>query len=194
MVGLFDFGGPQYGLQDGKVAVNNLDGTFGANVDVPSIQMLQAAFTAVTAVLEGDDEETAQSTRIVSGTMTFRFGSIDMDVLEVLLGQAVQSSGTGDESYRFIDITNFNPPYFGIIGRADAAEGTGDTHLFIPKCKITEGFTLKFEYNTFSIPEITAKCFPDTNFLDENGRKIIIRPIMHGSAIDATLPPTYEAA
>lgn len=188
---LFSFGGPSYGLEDAKVATNNGNGTFGVNQDVPSVQMLQVAIQTTTANLEGDDRITATASKMISGQVTLRFGSVPFEVYAILTGSPLQSSGSGDSAYRFLDIASRKMPYWGIIGRADAAEGSGDTHIFVPKCKITEGFTIKLEYNTFSIPEVTCLAVGDENFPDANGNPTVMRVIEHPDLELATLPPTY---
>ena len=38
MANIFSFGGPQYDVDDVKIAVNNGDGTFGTLIDVPSVE------------------------------------------------------------------------------------------------------------------------------------------------------------
>jgi hypothetical protein len=191
-MGLFAFGNPPYGLEDVKVATNNLNGTYGQNFDVPSVQMLQAQFTTASADLEGDDRITATAARIIKGQVTFRMGGVNLEVLAVLLGQSIASSGgVGISAYRFIDIANVNLPQWGIIGRADAAEGGGDTHIWAPRCKVREGFQLKLEYSTFSIPEITVDAIGDEFFTDANGKSIVIRTINHNRVVVCTLPPSY---
>lgn len=192
-VNLFHFGGPQYGLEDAKIARNNLDGTFGTNYDVPSVQMLSVQIQTTNAQLEGDDQITAATSKPISAQVSFRFGSISAFVLSLIVGQAVQSSqSTGIDTYMFFDIEAGAPiPYWGIIGRADAVEGSGDTHFFVPKVKMMEGFTAKLEYNTFSIPEITCQALGDHNFPGVSGKPTIMRPIFHSAAKACTLPPTY---
>jgi hypothetical protein len=55
-------------------------------------------------------------------------------------------------------------PYVGIILKALSAE-TGDTWLFLPKTKITSGFTLaQMEYGAFTIPEVTMQIVDDASW------------------------------
>jgi hypothetical protein len=52
-------------------------------------------------------------------------------------------------------------PYFGAIVKA-LSEETGDTWVFIPKCKIMSDFVLfQGEYGAFSTPELTVQAVPD---------------------------------
>lgn len=191
MASIWNFGDPPYGFEDLKIATNDLDGTFGTTYDVPSAQMLRGQLTLQEAELEGDDTITAIASKVIKGEGAFRFGGMPFEVFSVITGQAIASSGAGSAAYRFIDFANANMPYFGLCGRADAGEGSGDTHLFFPKCKVAGNFEVKLEGNAFSIPEIPIKMIGDDNFLDANGRKIVVRAIQHASAEVVTLPPTY---
>lgn len=184
----FTYGGPQFGLEDCKIAPNNLDGTFGTLVDVPSIKVMDVTVRVKSQVLEGDDKETASSSRVIGGTVKLQFGSVNLDVLVVMLGGTLDAA-YGAYTSRRVSIANRNTPYLGICGRADAAEGAGDTHLFIPKAKIASDFSLKFEFDTFSIPEITLTAQGDENFLDDNGDANIIIPIEYETARPVAIPP-----
>lgn len=186
---LFDIGGPQYGLRDCKIATNNNDGTFGNNVDVPSVQMLRGQLQTVNAQLEGDDRITATAARGISAQITMRWGSVHLDVLEVIMGSTRQDSGSSPNGYSFVNIDNRKMPYFGIAGRAEAEEGSGNTVLFIPKAKVMEGFQIEFAYNAFAIPELTVMAVGDENFPSEDGDPVIMIPIMYETAQAATLPP-----
>lgn len=188
MSSIFTYGGPQFGLKDCKIAPNNLDGTFSAMVDVPSIKVLDITVRVTSAVLEGDDEETASSSRVIGGTIKMQFGSINLDVLTAMLGGTLDTA-YGAYTSRRMSIANRNTPYLGICGKSEAAEGTGDTHMFIPKAKIASDFNLKFEYGTFSIPEITFSAQGDQNFLDGDGNANIVIPIEYETARDVAIPP-----
>jgi len=187
---IFDFGALSYGLRDCKVAINNLDGTFGTAVDVPSVALYVANLQTVNAQLEGDDSITATAARIISAQVTFRFGSADLDLLAILTGQSVDNSGTTPNRRRQLDISALRLPYFGISGKADAEEGAGDNHIFVPKVKITEGFEIRLEYNTFAAPEITAVAVGDINFLDSGSLASIIQVVQYEALTAVALPPT----
>lgn len=182
---IFDIGGPQFGLADCKVAVNNGNGTFGTPVDVPSVQLLDMQLRIEKSELTGDNRITATASRIVGATIQLRFGSIHLDVLEVMLGTAIGYT-YGD---RDILIANKKLPRFGICGKAEAEEGGGDTHLFAPSCKIGANFSLKFEYNNFSIPEISLDAVGDENFLDDDDNPVVIIPVEYEDTQAVSLPP-----
>lgn len=184
-MGIFDLGGPTFGLKDCKVATNNLNGTFGTALDVPSVQVLGVNLQTVNAMLEGDDEITAVQARAISGEVSLRFGGIDLRVLAILTGETQSSSGsTPNQSKRMLFDGAPTFPYFAVCGRADAAEASGaDTHVFIPKVKITTGFELRMEYSAFSIPEVTAMAVRDPDY------NAIFEVIEHETAAVVAIPP-----
>lgn len=178
---LFDKGGPQFGLDDVKIADWVGDGTYGTAVDVPSVQMYEAQTQTTNAQLEGDDIITDSHARARSAQVRIRFGSISFAALEVLLGVNQVVSST----VRTLKIGNINFPYFGICGRALSTRDAGDTHIFIPQCKIMEGFTLTMQYGQYVIPEITCMAVYDTTY------QYISALVEHDTAVAVTIPPAF---
>jgi hypothetical protein len=187
---LFTFGGPQFGLKDAKVATNLLNGSYGTNYDVPSVQLLSAQLNTTTAQLEGDDEITATAAKTISATVTLRFGSVPFEVFATLTGQTIESTATPGNRRR-MSFSGRKMPYFGVCGKSEAAESDGETHMFIPKCKITEGFEIRFEYGAFSIPELSCMAVVDPNFTDPDGNNEIIQLLEYDESIAVALPPVF---
>lgn len=154
----FDVGAPQFGLNDGKIAPWP---AYTPLTDVMSIQMGSVAMEVVTAILTGDDRQTAVSSNAIGGTVQMRWGGLNLSMLAVLLGKPVAVS----QSVSNVQITGGQKlPYVGIILKALSAE-TGDTWLFIPKAKITSSFTLvQMEYGAFAIPEVTMQIVDDAQW------------------------------
>ena len=154
----FDQGSPQFGLADGKVAVWTATDTYGAVTDVMSIQMAQTTLQFVNAVLNGDDQITATASNLIGAQLQFRFGGLNPSMLAVITGKSVTTiSSVNQLQYKGGD----KMPYFGLIVKALSAE-TGDTWIFLPKCKIMSDFTLmQAEYGTFTTPELTVQCVTD---------------------------------
>lgn len=186
---LFEFGSPTFGLRDGKVAVNNGNGTFGTLVDVPSIKMFGVKVNMTEAELEGDDQITATAAKPRSADVSFSMGGINLEVLNVLMGQAIQSSGTSPVSRR-MNISNKKTAYFGVSGIADAAEATGQTHLFIPKCKVRNGFELRMEYGAFAIPELQCTAVADDQFLDADSLNVLMKIVQYNIPTVIAMPPS----
>lgn len=185
-MGFDPFGAPQYGLNDVKVAAWNATGNYGDAVDVPAAQMMNTTLQASSAQLEGDDSILATASRATGAQVRVRFGSISLAALEVILGQ--QSVPSGGMEQRTLTVKGGDAmPYFGICGKALAEEGEGDTHVFIPKCKVTGDVTLaQLEYGRFAIPEMTVQAVPD----ETCG---IVQLIEHADDTPVAIPPAEDS-
>lgn len=187
MPGIFGIGGPQFGIRDAKVAENNGDGTFGEMQDVPSVQLLGVQLNTVNATLEGDDTETDTHAKAVSANMTIRFGSISLEVLEIITGKELMESGDTPNRVRAMTFDGLNFPYFAVCGKTEATSGGGDTHMFVPRVKIMEGFQVQMQYGQYVIPELTAKATRDSEFTA--APNVIFIPIEHETAAEVAIPP-----
>lgn len=170
---LFSFEGPQYDIDDVKIARNNGDGTFGTAVDVPSVDLYVANFRTKSAEGRGDGGITAVASQIEACEVTVRNLSIAMESLEVFLGISIQSSGVSPNRERSMHITNNRFPYFGIVGRAFAGESDAGTMIFFPYVKIMQNFEWRMEYNVFTMPEVRALALRDPVLLGEDGRRLL---------------------
>jgi DUF4097 and DUF4098 domain-containing protein YvlB len=186
---MWDLGGPQFGLADVKIGTKNGAGTYAGVVTVPSVQALGVSIETVNAKLEGNDRITATAAKAISGSVTLRMGSVSIDVLKVIAGGNASSSGTTPNIYKAFKVTNRKYPAIGLCGKANAEEGAGDMHLFIPNAKVREGFEVRFEYGNFAIPELTLDLTPDTHYADSEGYATLFIPIAHETAIPVALPP-----
>lgn len=186
---MFDIGGPQFGLADVKLALRNSGGSYGTALTVPSVQVLRSSIETVNARLEGNDRRTATAAKAIGGSLTLKFGSISTDVLQMLCGGNIASSGTTPSRVRSFKVTNRKYPAIGLVGKSNAEEGAGDTHLFIPYAKVHEGFEVGFEYGTFSIPEVTLDITPDSFYADGDGYTPLFVVIAHETATSVVIPP-----
>lgn len=179
-----EFGGPQFGLQDVKIALWNGTDDYGTPVDVPSVQMMGTVLGVVSATLEGDDTTTATASRAIGGQVQLRFGSISLDALEVLLGQSSTSSMDSPNAVRHLRIDGGHRlPYFGIVGKTLAEEGGGDFWVFVPKVRITGDVNLAMlQYGQFAVPELTAQAVAD-------GTWGIVNMVAHETEAAITIPP-----
>lgn len=189
----FGIGGPQFGLRDAKVAVWNGDGTYGVLVDVPSVQMLTQSVQTVNAQLEGDDVITDVHSKAISGQIKLRFGSVSLDVLEVITGRSIASSGTTPNRVDRLYFAGTNFGWFGLCGKSESTAGSGDTHLFAPKVKIMEGFEVKMEYGQYLIPELTAMSIPD-DFYTISGEDEIQTATITGTPTGGTFTLSFNNA
>lgn len=181
----FETGGPQFGLNDCKIATWTAAGSYGTLQDVMSVQAINPTLNQVEATLTGDDTETAHAAFAIGGQAVFRFGGVSLDALAIITGKAVGTISSVEQ----VQIKGGDRmPYFGIIGKALAAEGAGDTWYYLPKCKIMGDFNLgQMEYGTFAIPEVTVKCIDDASYG-------IINIITHPTNVAITVMPPANIA
>ncbi len=185
-MGLFgDYAGPEFGLDDVKIATWNSNGVYGTAVDVPSVQMYTSDLKTVSAELEGDDQITDTHAIGISADIRVKFGSISLEAYEVLTGiTSVESTDSpGSTGVKTFDVGNVKFPYIGICGKSYSTQDAGDTQLFIPKCKIMEGFNVGMQYGQYAIPEITLRAVKDSVY------NCIMRIVKHQEAVAVTLPP-----
>lgn len=181
-MGFDSYGAPQFGLRDVKVAAWNATNDYGDEVDVPSVQLMGTTLATVSAQLEGDDSIQASASRAIGGEVRIRFGSISIAALEIILGNTSTASGSAQDHFKISGGDAM--PYIGICGKALAEEGSGDTHVFIPKCKLMGDLTIaQLEYGQFAIPEATIQIVDDATYG-------LINIIEHATAADVAIPPT----
>jgi len=181
-MGFDSFGAPQFGLNDVKIATWNATDDYDTAVDVPSVQLMGTTLATVSAQLEGDDEITASAARAIGGEVRVRFGSISIAALEIILGNTSTASGSVQDHLKVSGGDAM--PYIGICGKAKAEEGSGDTHVFIPKCKLMGDLTIaQLEYGQFAIPEATVQIVDDTTYG-------LINVVEHSTDTAVAIPPT----
>ena len=181
-MGFDSFGAPQFGLNDVKIATWNATDDYDTAVDVPSVQLMGTTLQTVSAQLEGDDEITASAARAIGGEVRVRFGSISIAALEIILGNDSTASGSAQDHLKVSGGDAM--PYIGICGKAKAEEGSGDTHVFIPKCKLMGDLTIaQLEYGQFAIPEATVQIVDDTTYG-------LINVVEHSTDTAVAIPPT----
>lgn len=179
-----DYAGPQFGLDDVKIAKLNTDGSYGTAVDVPSAQLYEVTPQTVNAQLEGDDQITDTHAIAISAQVRIRFGSISVEALEVLTGETKSTSGTTPTRVTKLTIDNVKFPYFGIVGRAFATQDAGDVHVFVGKVKIMEGFQAALlQYGQYAIPELNCMA------LLKDATYGIVQIIKHETATAIVIPP-----
>jgi hypothetical protein len=165
----FDVGSPQFGINDGKIGTWTAPVAAGAATYVPptgsdimSIQMGQVSMELISAILTGDDRQTAIAASAIGGSVQMRWGGLNLSSLAILTGTTISSLSSSAKQLQIIGSQKM--PYIGVILKALSAE-TGDTWIWLPKCKIMSGFTLaQMEYGAFTIPEVTMQVVDDDKY------------------------------
>ena len=149
------YGHTVFGLNDVKIAQWTAENTYGAEVDMYAAQSLEVTLDTVTADLPGDDHITESHSKVIGGTVRCRNGRFSLDAMAILTGETLDS--TTSEDYDEMIFGESNRPYFGLCGRAlDTGDGR-DTHVFLPKIKVTGPIPIRMEYGAFVVPEMEAK-------------------------------------
>lgn len=176
MASIFSFGGPQYDIDDVKIAVNNGDGTFGTLVDVPSVDLFQVGVRMKSAEMRGDARITAVASQTEAIEFQMRMGSFPPEVYAILFGATPQSSGAVGNRAKELSIgAGLRMPYFSIVGRSLAGETAGGTMIWVPYIKISQTVSVRVEYNAFSMPEVTATALGDPVLTDSSGRPLLVK-------------------
>lgn len=182
----FEIGGPNYGARDGKIGTWDGDGTYSGVVDIYGLRLLSWKLDTTSSDGKGDDAVLVTATRNEKGTARLAFLSVQFNLIEVITGVETIESGVTKSRQK---ISTKAPPYVGVAGQAFAEEGNGDTHMFIPKCKMTEGFEIRFELDSFSIPELTLSSVQDENFLDAQDYPLLAVFDQNSTHVAVALPP-----
>ena len=181
----FEQGSPTFGLNDGKIQNWSSAGVYnGTLTDVMSIQLGSVTQKLVSAILTGDDRQTAIAAMAIGGTVQMRFGGLNPVMMGVLTGKTVTTIASVNQ----LNIKGSDRmPYIGIILKALSAE-TGDTWLFLPKCKIISDFTfMQMEYGAFATPEVTLEIVDDASYG-------VINVITHPTDLAITVMPPANIA
>lgn len=181
----FDQGGPQFGVRKCIGGKWDGDGSYSDQITFFGVRVLGVQQEVQSQDLDGDDTTLATQTTIKKATVTLAMASVQQGGISLITGNPVVDSG----SMTRLMVTSRKPPYIGIAGKAEAAEGNGDTHLFIPKAKMAQGFEIRFELDTFSIPQFSLTAVADENFVDEDDYPLLYDIDEHANVTAVALPP-----
>lgn len=141
----------KFGLRDCKIASWTNASAWGTAIDVDATRQMTVNAQTVSGLLEGDDVIKDAHAKIISAQITFQFGFKDLAAWAIMTGQTHESNGSNDA----MTFADSNMPYFGIIGRIDDTDATGNDVIFVPKCKLMDGFELRMEYGQYMTPQLT---------------------------------------
>jgi hypothetical protein len=143
----------KFGLNDAKVANWVAAESYGTAVDVEAVTMSSVTLETESGQLEGDDIIIAVHAKIQNVRFRIKFGFKDLDLVAAMTGQTVTDS---DPNAQVLPIGRDNMAYFALCARIDAVEGGGDTQLWIPKCKLLDGFEFAAEKGAWITPEMAG--------------------------------------
>jgi hypothetical protein len=145
-------------IDSAVIATNNGDGTWGTNYPVKGVISVQMELEMKSGEQPGDGILYAILSKVYAGNGTFQFvNQENFSVIASIIGSTVESSG-GD----FTNLFGRNyAPYFSLCGRTYLDDAVGDYQIWIPKLKVTEGFSIGIADNEFVLPEFTARAVVD---------------------------------
>jgi hypothetical protein len=170
----------KFGLNDVKIATWEDEESYGTALDVESVSSFTVEVQTESGTLEGDDIITAVHAKIQAAQVRFQFAFKDLEAYEILTGVTNTES---DENESMI-FARDDMSYFAICGRINAISGGGDSQIFLPKCKLTEGFSLDMTKGQFMTPELTAMA------VYEGSTYGILKVVNNATAQTVTIPPT----
>lgn len=138
------------GLKDLKIASWSSENTYGTFYDVLGGRNFSVTWNAETDELMGDDVVLDRFTRLVSVTVNIEQASVDLEVVDMLLGGTLVSNGAYED---FMISENDTVPYVALAGRVVGSGGTSDLHIFVPKAKLAGNLQLTAQVSTYMIPQ-----------------------------------------
>jgi hypothetical protein len=188
-------GAPSFGMRDAKVATRLSAGIYGPMVDVPSVQLLNIVAQMIGGELPGDDAITDSHSQVNKGQARIRFGSVSLAVLEKITGMALASSGSTPNRVRRMKFSPRSNPYFGLCGKMDSTNGTGDIHVWCPQAKIVSEFTaVQGEYGTYTVPELTVDLISDAAYVNTAAVNEVQTVTISGSPTGGTFTLRFNGA
>ena len=150
------FGEAPFGLRD--VQVKPVSGAF---VALNAAQVLSFVPLLDTARLSGGDKLVAVAAQITGAEWELSEGGVPFDVLDILIGGTLSSSGTTPNIIKtfIIDGADTNP-WFVMEGRAISENVTSDLHVTLWKCKV-EKISWRMEQGAFVISECSGVAIDD---------------------------------
>ncbi len=144
-----------FSLQQAQIASNEGDGTFGMPFQLESTKTVSFDRKHITDRSEGNSYITYLATQAISVDCQLDTAGLDFDGLKILTGEEATDSNDG----RVWTSGNELYPYFGMV--AQAYPQVGDVLLWLPRCKITQSFSWKFEYGKIVVPMFKFEAIKD---------------------------------
>lgn len=151
-----------FGVQDCKIAAFNGTNSYGTSYDVWAVSQLQVQEQTTNAELNGDDKTVEVHSKSRVWRIQFQFAFRDANIWPIITGAALNATYLTADT--MLDFRSRNYPYFGIVAKVDETNAANCNHIWIPKCKIMEGFPLNFAYGQFATPQVTIEAVDDDTY------------------------------
>lgn len=155
--------------------------TYGTSHSVRGARNMSIDLEVETDELRGDDVVLDQYSKIIAATVNFEIATIDLELLDILMGGTLVSNGDY-EDFEF-DIED-ETPYVGIAGRIVGSGGDADLHILIKKAKLSSNLSLSAQVDTYMLPTATFRG------VDDNGKLYSLRNFTAPTALEIPLRTT----
>lgn len=158
-----------FGVSDAKIKKITADPaggttTFATAVDVPGIKAVGISGDVTNNDLRGDNTLLDSNSVLGSIEIEFEHGKLSLDVLPVLLGGTTADSGTTPNQVAAYTLDNTGTfSYFQFEAKTPTAgvdSVTGDGHITLYKCILSEFPEMGFEEEDYRIFSVTARALP----------------------------------
>jgi hypothetical protein len=131
--------------------------TFGTAVDVPGISSVSLDPNIVTAELKGDGGKLiGYKSRADRFSVSATYGHLNLDVLEVIMGQT--STADGNDFFMNLD-TDELPKFRASFQILDTSDDVGDVHVDLYVCRMSGGTLLSQSSDNFGQPTLDLVAF-----------------------------------
>jgi hypothetical protein len=137
------------GVRDLVFAAWSAENTWGTDYPALGAREATVEFVVESDELRGDDVVLDRFTKIVAVTLRVSMASVDLDVLDLLLGGTLVSNSSY-EDFKFTE--DDDTPYVGIAARVMGSDAAHDLHMLIPKAKVSGNLNFSAQVDTYLIP------------------------------------------
>jgi len=130
------------GLDDSKISALTADTssalTYAASIDVPGIQNISLQSNYQQKSLYADEKVRDYYAQFDSVSWVINNAQVSLNVLTILEGGSITSSGTSPNQVNTYTLSNSSiPQYFKLEGKVNYSSSTvGDFHMVLYKCKV----------------------------------------------------------
>ncbi len=132
-----------------KIAAWTAENSYGQAYDILGARNMSITWVTESDELRGDDVVLDRYTKLVSVTVNIEQASVDLEVLDMLLGGTLVSNASYED---FIIGEADEVQYVAIAGRVVGSGGAADLHIFVPKAKLSGNLELAAQLDTYMIP------------------------------------------
>lgn len=138
--------------------------TYGTALDVPGIQRIDLSPNFTEKGLKGDGKILDYYIQLDTIGFSFDSAKVDLDVLAVLEGGTVSTSGTTpNEIHTYTVGADSTPNYFKLEGKTNYTGGeAGDFHFTLFKCR-ANSVVVEYRTQDYAVVSVVGIAIPTTN-------------------------------